>query len=290
MQKRKESCIEARSFIPAPFVCRAFVFLLAAGSLWACEMPTPLPPEEPMSCDFIYRAPAASAEKTSTPITIGILKPQWPKDAIKAEDAFRLLEKENLTLSSPVATPGDLPAKVRSVIDDFGNSFARDYESMLVSRGFTTKGPFDSEEDLTYQDKKDCNLLLRPRCSLNISVSNPTNSLERVSGTANVKWEMFLEILEPLSTEKLWQKRLPAVSSPFEFRYFYSTSPWYDENGTRRGYVRNGLTWDNRAQRLAGALTELYKGCMEKSWKFFSPEEMGVLKTHSDEIRSKKVY
>jgi hypothetical protein len=93
-----------------------------------------------------------------------------------------------------------------------------------------------------------------------------------------------------MSREKLWMKRISLKSANYPFKYKFNYERLYNANGTLMGYQRNGVSWDNRTQRTASALTLFYSELMDTAWKYFSPEEMKILKKHSEDIRKKKRF
>lgn len=219
-----------------------------------------------------------------------MVKPDWGKPPIQYDAAFA---PEATPARIPVGggelTKGPLPHDVVTVLVDFANAMGSEFEGMMVHRGFDIMriGKF---EDMTYPQKTACNLALKPEVHLSLISQRPVAEIEEVSATAILRYEIILNIVEPLSNEKLFTKRLESQSDPFQFLYKYKVANLYNKKGEHTGYERESISWDNRAPRLANALTKFYNDIMENSWKYFSPEEMTVLKKHSDEIRKKKVF
>ena len=245
----------------------------------AAKAPEPI---EPLSYSFRFEAPEGSDKKLG--ITVGIVKPQWGKDSFTYDAPFALKENERLLQPNMAASRGPIPNQARSLLNEFTSAVGTEYEAMLTRRGFETMGPFSEIDEMTYPQKQASNMVLIPELHMNISAQPEVVAVDVVKGTATIRAELLLQIFEPLSKEKLWLKRISFESEPFQYQYKFD----YDsiENGYQRKYVK----WDNRAQRMAGALVKFYDEIMNTSWKYFSPDELVVLKTQSDEIRSKKRF
>ena len=287
------------------FLTCLLILLVLSGCTTLPEPTAPVEPVEQLSYNFTFAPPAQAAEKSG--ITIGIVAPQWPKDSFSIDEKFRYKEIQPWDGNGPLA-PGPIPSKIDAIMKEFSNALQKDYEGMLVARGFNTSGPFRSIQEMTYPEKKACNLVLVPNCQMitlveqggadlnakynllgradQIATANGVNCV----GQAVVRFEMELCMYEPLSGEKMWTKRIPLESAAFGYRYYIGASPILDANGNPLGLNLSGVRWDNRAPRFAKALDTFYKQMMDECWKYFSPEEVAVIKTQSDEIRSKKVF
>lgn len=259
--------------------------------LTGCVTTTPPKPEdpvEPLNYSFSFEHPEKSNQKIG--ITIGIVSPQWEKDSFVYGAAFSAKANERLMKPNMQATKGPIPRELYEIIKEFDKSVGNEFESMMVSRGFNTMGPFDKIEDMTYPQKKACNLVLYPEFNLKIADSPELVEIDEVKGRATLRSEIILNIIEPLSKEKLWMKKISLQSEPFPYKFKFNFHRLYTQKGNLAGYQRNGIKWDNRTQRVAAALSSYYKDLMQQAWKYFSPEELSILKSHSDEIRERKRF
>jgi hypothetical protein len=273
------------------------VMVFVAGCETVPEVTKTEPPPPTVAHKFEFTPPEKASKKTN--ITIGIVNPQWDKNiSIKGEaDKQQLLDVginpkpvELMKYSNLTATVGPAPRELVNIATDFNNAVQKDYEAMMVARGFPIMGPFKNVDEMTYPQKTACNLIIVPELSQRI-VSKPTKvNVDLIEGTAVIRTDIVLNIYEPLSKEKLWMKRFTSESKPFEYKVRYRIQRFTDKNGNYVAVKRLGITWDNRQAGFAQGFMDLYQEFMSKSWLYFSPEEMTVLKQHSDEIRAKKRF
>lgn len=274
------------------YASKAIVFVLVIAPLIGCATipSSPPPPEEPLVYKFDYEFPNDAVERNA--ITIGMLNADWSNFSYQLEFAFKEQESSQINASGKTSwskAPG-LREDVARVVNDFNTAMLQGFERILLNRGFTTKGPFTKLADMTYPDKKACNLVVTPTCTFYIQTSDVEHLTDQVSGTAVLRWTLDLAVHEPMSGEKLWQKQIALTSDPFPFKYVYDVEPVYNANFDRVGLTRKGITWDNRAPRLAKAFEKFYPIVMSTCWDYINPDEMAVLKGHSDDIRAQKVF
>ena len=246
-----------------------------------------LEPTEPLSYSFAYTPPEPPSKKLD--VAIGIIAADWGKPSVQYTAGFSPQSAERLIKPDLKANIGLLPQQLRDVLQEFDRAVNKEYEAMMVRRGFNTMS-FKKLDDMTYPQKQACNLVLFPEFHLAIKDQPEDVQVHEVRGQARLTGEIVLNILEPMSREKLWMKRLNLQSEPFPFKYTFKWTAIANDKGETVGYDRSGIEWDNRAQRAAGALTKFFAEIMDTSWKYFSPEELMVLKKHSDEIRERKRF
>jgi hypothetical protein len=278
-----------------------FCMWLLAMSLAGCatvpEVTQTEPPPPTVVHRFEFTPPEKSTKKTD--ITIGIVNPQWDKNiTAKAEQGKQPLldvginpkPVEYMKYSDLRATVGPAPQDLMTIAMDFNKAVQKDFEGMMVSRGFPIMGPFNNVDEMTYPEKTACNLIIVPELSQRI-VSKPSKvDVALIEGTAVFRTEIVLNVYEPLSKEKLWMKRFTSESKPFGYKVRYNIQRMTDEKGNLVGVYRRGIAWDNRQPGFAQGFMDLHQEFMSKAWLYFSPEEMTVLKQHSDEIRTKKRF
>ena len=260
-------------------------------SVSACVTTPPPPPEDPietLNYSFNFTPPEKSKEKHN--ITIGIVSPHWEKGAFDYSTYFSVKANERLMKPDMQATKGPISQELFEIIKEFDKAVENEFEAMMINRGFNTLGPFEKIDDMTYPQKQACDLVLYPEFSLKINGQPELVEVQEMKGTATLRSEVVLNILEPMSREKLWMKRINLKSEGYPYKYKFDFKRLYTEKGALIGYERNGVTWDNRTQRTATALSLFFSELMDTAWKYFSPEELKVLKQHSEDIRKKKRF
>jgi hypothetical protein len=251
--------------------------------------PPPLPkePAEALVYNFKFTYPEAPAEKSG--ITIGVVGGDWGKKPLTlGQSPFSpvplSMSQEFVSTQTPQMTNQDAKTVpvIMNVLKEFDLAVKKEYEAMMIRRGFNTMG-FQSLNDMTYPQKQTCNLLLFPEFILSInseSIGNQSSGDANISYKATISGDIILNMIEPLSGQKVWMKRIPLKPESFNFKRI--------TNNIDR--IIYGDDADNRPQRLAGALSKFFTQIMQTSWNYFSPEEIEVMKKHSDDIRRLKRY
>jgi hypothetical protein len=277
---------------------RNILFFLAISFVFIGCATGPSPDKEPVpqvTYSFSFEPPERAAKKCG--VTIGIVSPQWDKnigigqdkkipwfDAGISPDPMELLTYPNL-MAHTAYPPNDVVA----ISLAFQNAVKKEFEGMLIARGFDVMGPFNNTDEMTYPQKTACNLVIIPEFSQVIQSKPTTVNLDTIEGTAVARTEVVLNVYDPMSKEKLWMKRFTHTSDPFPYKTLFYAE-YVIQGGQKVGVQRKGIAWDNRAANFAHAEESLFKDIMQKAWSYFNTEEMMVLKNHSDELRTKKRF
>ncbi len=100
-----------------------------------------------------------------------------------------------------------------SVANGFTRSLASDLDSLLIAKGMTVTGPYESLDMMTYPDKKNADLSLTPDVVLNATVKESGWVFDGQYFTKPVQVFMdgsvSLVLREPLSGEKIWIRKIP---------------------------------------------------------------------------------
>lgn len=191
----------------------------------------------------------------------------------------------------------DDPTLKQFPFDRFASNMGADFVELLTARGFTTTGPFPSLNEMTYGDKKGCDLVIVPE--LDVAPAIPTASIERhvsilgadyytFSGTVQVRGRVTLSVLESLSGTRMWNKsvEIPQTTVPFvgQSRYGVATYP----AGPRAS------DFDSSDPGLLNAvsppLERAYLDILAKAWTYLDPEEMRTVRVQAAEVRAKTTF
>jgi hypothetical protein len=71
-------------------------------------------------------------------------------------------------------------------------------KKLSIAKGYTTAGTFSSIDEMTYSQKERASFILRPILYLDLNVQSEQGTM-----SGNVT----LELMEPMSKEKIWIKR-----------------------------------------------------------------------------------
>jgi hypothetical protein len=270
-------------------ICKLALVLLLLG-LASCaptappqttsSSPPPFPPSEPLVYDFKFKYPAPPSQKMG--ITIGVVGADWGKKPLtmgpSAFSPMALSMNQDFASSQKATSKEETEAALANinVLKEFDLAIKKEFEAMMVNRGFNTMG-FQSINDMTYPQKQSCNLVLIPEFNFSINSDIESQEKNKEIGKATLNGDIILNMIEPLSGQKVWMKRISLKPELFSFT-------------TMKRFNLGWEYWDNRPQRLAGALSKFFIQVMQTSWNYFSPDEIAVMKNHSDEIRKLKRY
>lgn len=200
------------------------------------------------------------------------------------------------------------------VAKGFSASMGVDMDKVVIAKGMTVKGPYPSLDEITYSDKKVSDLTLAPKVFLTTQikyVGDPaSHEYRNEAGAEEIRidrkfemkiggWISFV-MQEPLSSEKMWIKRLELDDTiivdveSYEAipKYYTSRSGCFNEieNTSLVGYDRGKLLYDGKVDAMANMLKKIYPVIMEKCWVYIDTQEVLSLKEKTKEIRILKRY
>ena len=238
----------------------ALVVLLAGCATATPTVTTPL-----YQPTFDYSPPTFAVPGDSE-LTVALLSPSYPDDAMWAEFA-----------------PG--------LADDL----ARDLEESLTARGFRVMGPFGTYDEMVYQEKENSHLLLTPAMELDATVHDVVPKEHHIiellgpsrgnftveSGSVTVGGRVTISILESFTQEKLFSRsiELPSSTSAFTGELEYTAPP--PPVSHNEPVLRNAVS---------RALEGLYVQILGEVWDQLDPRQMEVLQGQAMEIREKAGY
>ncbi|WP_139367075.1 hypothetical protein [Sediminibacterium ginsengisoli] len=170
-------------------------------------------------------------------------------------------------------------------------------EELLIDKGFRVKGPYDSFDDMVFDDRKDADIAIdveivpqfTARDGSWHSYTNKFSLQAPVTyyyyeGTVSLIGKINLIGYEPLSKEKIWVKSVPIpaitnINITTANKKFTSTT------------VGNEFYNDpNVYNALGSALNEQYKEIFKKIDVLLDAREFEILKPQIKELKAKKGY
>ncbi len=207
---------------------------------------------------------------------------------------------ENATTASAGVTFGIVGgsyAKEEDWIDvypfsTFRDNMRGDFSELMTARGFTTTGPFRNADEMTYPDKKACDLILEPTLDVQLNVGGVTaeehvkiigDNYYTLNGDATIGGRVTLSVVESLSGTRMWNKSVSIEQATFPWKgeAKYVTPPqagWYlkNEPGLQRA--------------IAPHLEQAYNAILAKTWDYLNPEEMAVVAQQAMEVKDKTTF
>lgn len=154
----------------------------------------------------------------------------------------------------------------------------------FTASGFTVSGPFANVEAMTFPEKKQADLVLTVEYDLmptspsaSVGYSSWDGQMNRVesAGECTLNGQVSFVLWEPLSNQRMWAKSVEVPTATANCTIRAKSQPEYR------------VLWNN-------ALGELYEGAYVNTVgtieRYFSPEEVALVKSQAEELRLKKVY
>lgn len=113
------------------------------------------------------------------------------------------------------------------------------------------------------------------------------------NATVKVDGWIVLTMREPLSSEKIWIKKIEVNERGPKFVKVYAALV---DLGPKPGYKYvhaygpGGILYDGRIDAVADIMKEMYPDIMQTAWRYIDTDEILVLKEKAEEIRKLKRY
>jgi hypothetical protein len=228
--------------------------LVIVGMLFLSSCVTP-PPVEPLPPpQFLFEPP--SKEPTFNAV-LGITSPSYNPEIL----IFSLILPED-------------KIKIKNIVETFTKSTATDFEKIIIAKGCKVTGPFSTLYEMTYPEKEGCDLVIVPTIFI-------TTNYNSAIGILTLSGFMKIEIIEPISGEKMWVKKIDfeTVSEQYQFSSYFSRS-------VHTYYISR----DTRPHALQRALEKIYPKVMGTVWNYLDTQEISYLKREGEKVREKKRY
>jgi hypothetical protein len=289
--------------IPLGFLLYPFSYMMLTGCAESNYQPAPVMaiPEYTDLFSFPKSNIPEGQKAGSVNLTSVIIIPEY-KDTYNQEYAG----------GARVSAGGAMTKDMVKVFKSFAGSIGEDVEARLVAKGMTTKGPFALSE-VTYPDKKGADLTVMINVIFDIQYTNQKYLREGqfvggrhgkvYAGNMSVGVKVFYYMLEPLSEEKMWIKKLDLGVQDFNYEFAreqeqYVSGTHFVSDGCGGGYNQTTYAWrdmdtylyDGRAKIFSDILKDAYPQVMKTANVYFDVNEMLSLKAKSQEIRERKRY
>jgi hypothetical protein len=204
---------------------------------------------------------------------------------------------------------GPLTKDMTKVLRTFSNSVGEDLQGLLVAKGLTALGPTAIDE-VTFPEKKASSLTVLMEFVFDIQYSQIKQQEDQnfagdvraatYTGTMTVGLKVYYYLLEPLSEEKMWVKKLDLGSDDYNFvigkkleQYQSGTRVEDDGCGDTTNVAvyawrdTGEMLFDSRPKVFSDVLKKAYPNLMETAAKYFDTDEMTALRVKADEIRER---
>lgn len=130
-----------------------------------------------------------------------------------------ILIKANLSMDMHNA----VDRRLSYLSDELACNLMREFQKAIVSKGITISDKFSSRSDMTFSQKKNTTAIVIPIIQLSLAQSSISDyedgRQEFTSGNLSLTIKVRLEMIEPLSGEKIWIKDLPLKENSTNINY-----------------------------------------------------------------------
>jgi hypothetical protein len=190
--------------------------------------------------------------------------------------------------------PVTFQASNSEIFKSLRRGLASDIEEVIIAKGFSLKGPYESLDEMIFEDKKRTDMLIQIEIAPSFTAVqgnwkshyNPllgANFTYSYSGKASLVGKITLTGVEPLTNEKLWVK---SVSIPNIENIDIATTSRYQRQLTDLEILEDPGVYN----AIGKALQQQYMGIFDKIAVQMSVEEFNSLKTQIKELKSKKGF
>jgi hypothetical protein len=181
----------------------------------------------------------------------------------------------------------------------FAKSMGVDLDKIIVSKGMTSIGPYQTLDDVTFPAKRGSDITLAPRVFLTTETkfSPPTEREYQGTGhfaksfTMRIGGWVSYEMREPITGQKLWVKRLDLTERDVQgIEVYDAVAVRTDKYGHVTQWAEGKQVHSGREDALADAIRAYYPEIMEKAWTYLDTDEIQELRKMAQEVRDRKVY
>jgi hypothetical protein len=180
----------------------------------------------------------------------------------------------------------------------FRQFMGKDIEELLIDKGFRVKGPYDSFDDMVFEDRKDADIAIeieivpeftarqgawKKHQAITFNAAYQAPIYYSYNGTVSLIGKINITGYEPLSREKIWVKSVPI---PAIENINITTHNRLLGNNLSNEFYNDPNVYNS----LGKALLEQYEGTFKKIDVQLDPREFETLKVQIKELKAKKGY
>lgn len=243
-----------------------------------------LPPDyrvESGSPKFGYEAPQ-TVKQPRGDLTLAIVRPVQAAAStvfgvpLGPTSVAHVAPRISVTVGHPMrgysVTEPEVRHRIAVTLQSFLDAARVDIEKLFIAKGLKTMGPFADIGEMTFSQKRDATFALAPEIHLRLDQSGGAEGELSADG-----W-FSLILVEPLSGQKIWVKKLELDSKRARYTAMTSTSI---------GLAIQDVTTDDRAKVAADLLSQLYQDLMGRIWQHADPEEFATLIAQAMELKER---
>jgi hypothetical protein len=176
-----------------------------------------------------------------------------------------------------------MKASELQIFTEFADRLGMDFEEMVTNRGYTLRGPFSTSDDMVYNDKVNCPLMLQPEILIDFDLSNikpnaytKYNAVTKINTTTYgfegfliMKGSLNMIFSEPFTKEKI---KTRSISLPQKNINILSEGTNYNTDN-----LYNMVRWGKEPgiqNPIIIGMEDYYQQCLKTAYNHLDPDEV----------------
>ncbi len=161
--------------------------------------------------------------------------------------------------------------------DDFSIKMQTDIEEMLLAKGFKVRGPFNTRDEMLFNDKQNSDFTLEIGIDLSVDIQRDwktvlaligSNYLRVKKGNVNISSSVVMTAKSNFSGEKLWKKNIQLSQKNFSYT---GDAKWSYKEIT---FLNEFKEDNNLFNPISKQLEIIYSEALTVLWNQFDVNEM----------------
>lgn len=196
-----------------------------------------------------------------------------------------------VALMRPIFMLGDYNGNKEEPYNKFSSKMVNDIEALLTAKGYKVRGPFETRDEMVFNDKQNSDFTLEITIDYNAEVQRNWKSYMNLitsgytysvkSGNVNITAAVVMTAKSNFTGEKLWKKNLDLGAKSFQYT---GSVRWEGQDLS----FRRELTEDNNFWNpYTKLLEEVYGEALSKLWNQFDVSELQSIAKEAKKEREK---
>lgn len=244
---------------------------------------------------FTWEAPQACVKPATVPVTFAVVRPVWQTVA----GSGSMLDAAAMT--NPQVAMWIRPRQ--DLYDEFASAMRNDFFALLTCKGFTTRGPFASYQEMVFPDRMGSDLVMAPEIDIRLAVRTEAvapslgsallgaalgvrgaASSTKLTGDATLSGRVTVAIRESVTDTRMWTRSVEIPAESFAF----TSSREYPV--TAQLFYNEIVTGDPAfIAALGPRLAEIYRNALAAAWNYTDPQEMRLVRSQSLDVRNRAI-
>jgi len=273
--------------------------VLMAVALGGCATYIPV---EKTSGNFSLSYASTAQQGAPLPAVVAFVAPEFPgKDVDKSNTMTYQVSIPSFagmaTDKTPFVAAAQFQARYKQEVSD---ALQNALEDMYQKRGFKTKGPYETYDDISFVDKKAVYLISEPKLTLYFDQTVTKTECHNggqvchTEGNFKLRGELLYRLVEPMTGQSLMTKRFDIGQLNIEKKYVKEIQFRTLSNGLAGALLDKMIApdklIDTTDQAMSEAISQMFAQVTSRLDNALSRDEILGYKTDIAQLKSMKQY